>query len=45
MEDVVSNGEWQLYSWNLGGRAPGRYHVTGSIAGSPAFDAPFTVGP
>jgi hypothetical protein len=45
MEDVVSNGEWQLYSWNLGGRAPGRYHVTGSIAGTPAFDAPFTVGP
>jgi hypothetical protein len=44
-QDVVSNGEWQLYSWNLGGRAPGRYHVTGSIAGTPAFDAPFTVGP
>jgi hypothetical protein len=44
-EDVVSNGEWQLYTWNLAGRAPGRYHVTGSIAGTPAFDAPFTVGP
>jgi hypothetical protein len=44
-QDVVSNGEWQLYTWDLVGLAPGRYHVTGSIAGTPAFDAPFTVGP
>jgi hypothetical protein len=44
-QDVVSNGEWQLYTWDLAGRAPGRYHVTGSIAGNQAFDAPFTVGP
>jgi hypothetical protein len=44
-QDVVSNGEWQLYTWDLAGRAPGRYHVMGSIAGSQAFDAPFTVGP
>jgi hypothetical protein len=43
-EDVVSNGEWQLYTWDLAGRAPGRYHVQGWIAGSQAFDAPFTVG-
>ncbi len=43
-EDVVSDGEWQLYTWDLAGRAPGRYHVQGWIAGSQAFDAPFTVG-
>jgi hypothetical protein len=43
-EDVISDGEWQLYTWDLAGRAPGRYHVQGWIAGSQAFDAPFTVG-
>lgn len=43
-EDVISDGEWQLYTWDLTGRAPGRYHVQGWIAGSQAFDAPFTVG-
>jgi len=44
-EDVVSDGEWQLYTWDLAPRAPGRYHVQGWIAGTQAFDAPFTVGP
>lgn len=44
-EDVVSDGEWQLYTWDLSGRAPGRYHVRGWISGLQAFDAPFTVGP
>ncbi len=43
-EDVISDGEWQLYTWDLAGRAAGRYHVQGWIAGSQAFDAPFTVG-
>jgi hypothetical protein len=43
-EDVVSDDEWQLYTWDLAGLAPGRYHVVGWIAGSLAFDAPFTVG-
>ena len=44
-EDVVTDGEWQLYTWDLAGRAPGRYHVQGWISGTQAFDAPFTVGP
>ena len=43
-EDVVSGGEWRLYTWDLATRAPGRYHVQGWIAGNQAFDAPFTVG-
>lgn len=44
-EDVVSGGEWQLYTWDLAGKAPGRYRVQGWIAGSLAFDAPFTISP
>lgn len=44
-EDVVMDDEWQLYTWDLSTRAPGRYHVQGWIAGSLAFDAPFTVSP
>ncbi len=43
-EDVVSDGEWRLYTWNLEARTAGRYHVQGWIAESQAFDAPFTVG-
>lgn len=41
--DVIGNGEWRLYTLDLEGRSPGRYAVRATIAGSPAFDAPFTV--
>jgi hypothetical protein len=43
VEDVVSNGEWRDYTLSLEGLAPGRYHVQGEIAGTSAFDAPFSI--
>ena len=42
-EDVVSDGEWRHYTFDLGGLAPGRYRVQGLLNGMATFDAPFVV--
>ncbi len=45
IEDVVSPGEWRLYTLDLSGLTPGRFHVRGTLNGGTAFDEAFTVVP
>ena len=42
-DDVVGDGEWRHYTFDLSGRASGRHRVQGILNGTPAFDVPFTV--
>ena len=44
-EDVVSSGDWRLYSFDASQAAPGRYTVRGVLQGIEAFSIPFTVSP
>lgn len=44
-EDVVSEGEWRLYSLNVEGLAPGRYTAVGILNGVAAFAKPFLIEP
>lgn len=44
-EDVVSSGDWRLYSFDASQAVPGRYTVRGVLQGIEAFAIPFTVTP
>ena len=44
-EDLVGQGDWRLYTLHVAGLAPGRYSVRGTLSGTLAFRAPFTVAP
>jgi len=43
VEDVIGDGDWRLYELDLAGREVGRYWVRGTLNGTPAFEAPFSV--
>ncbi|MCK5247538.1 hypothetical protein KAR02_11590, partial [Candidatus Bipolaricaulota bacterium] len=45
VEDVVSSGDWRLYSLDVSSMIPGRYFVRGFLNGTRVFEAPFTIAP
>jgi len=45
VEDVVSNGDWRLYSLDVSGMTLGRYFVRGFFNGTQVFEIPFTITP
>jgi len=45
IEDVVSNGDWRLYSLDVSGMTSGRYFVRGFFNGTQVFEIPFTITP
>ncbi len=44
-EDVIGKTDWRVYTLDLTALAPGRYFVRASLAGTLAFQEPFTVSP
>ncbi len=45
VEDVISNGDWRLYSLDLSNLVPGRYVAHGILNGIEVFTVPFTIVP
>ncbi len=45
IEDVVSSGDWRLYSFDVSSMSPGRYFVRGSLNGTEVFEIPFIITP
>jgi len=44
-EDIVGEGDWRLYSFDLSALAPGRYFLRTALNGTLAFQEPFAVSP
>jgi hypothetical protein len=45
VEDVVSTGDWRVYSLDISTLSPGRYTVQAILGGTEAFDISFTLAP
>lgn len=45
IEDVISDGDWRLYSFDVADMSPGRYFVRGFLSGIKAFEVPFLIMP
>jgi len=45
VEDVVSNGDWRVYSLDVSSMTSGRYFVRGFFNGTEVFEIPFTITP
>ena len=45
VEDVVSDGDWRVYSLDVSGMEPGRYFTRGFFNGTEVFEIPFTITP
>jgi hypothetical protein len=45
IEDVVSSGDWRLYSFDVSSMSSGRYFVRGSLNGTEVFEIPFIITP
>lgn len=45
IEDVVSSGDWRLYSLDVSSTPPGRYFGRGFLNGTKVFEIPFTITP
>jgi hypothetical protein len=45
IEDVVSSGDWRVYTLDISSLTPGRYTVQGFLNGTEVFGIPFTIVP
>ena len=45
MEDIIGEGDWRVYTFDLTARSPGRYFVRALLGGTLAFQEPFTILP